>query len=149
LSRLPKDEQGLVFDKISSGKVDTYNKLRSLVNAMIYMKEQESFLPDPTPAERAVNSKYDRMIENLIYFINRSFNPDDLTVLAAVLSPVARDNINRIDMIILHLQQDQTGIAPGRQHSGGLGADWNEHLRNGNNNLREDRPHPGNLETKG
>ena len=105
MSRLPKDKQGVVFDRISSGKADTYNKLRSLVNAMIFVKEQESFLPDPTPQEREVNTKYDRMIENIVKFINRCFNRDDMTVLSAVLSPVAKTNIERIDMIILHLNK--------------------------------------------
>ena len=105
MSRLPKDKQSVVFDRISSGKADTYNKLRSLVNAMIFVKEQESFLPDPTPQEREVNTKYDRMIENIVKFINRCFNRDDMTVLSAVLSPAAKTNIERIDMIILHLNK--------------------------------------------
>ena len=105
LSRLPKDMQGIVFDKIAAGKADTYNKLRSLVNAMLYIQEQESFLPEPTPLEREINTKYDRMIENIVNFINRSFNRDDLSVLSAVLSPAARQNIDRIDLIILHLNK--------------------------------------------
>jgi len=105
LSRLPKDIQGIVFDKIAAGKADTYNKLRSLVNAMLYVQEQESFLPEPTPLEREINTKYDRMIENIVNFINRSFNRDDLSVLSAVLSPAARQNIDRIDLIILHLNK--------------------------------------------
>ncbi len=105
LSRLPKDMQGIVFDRISAGKADTYNKLRSLVNAMLYVQEQESFLPEPTPLEREINTKYDRMIENIVTFINRSFNRDDLSVLSAVLSPAAKQNIDRIDLIILHLNK--------------------------------------------
>ncbi len=105
MSRLPEDKQNIVFDRISSGKADTYNKLRSLVNAMIFVKEQESFLPEPTPREREVNTKYDRMIEQIVAFINRCFNRDDMTVLSAVLSPAAKTNIERIDMIILHLNK--------------------------------------------
>ena len=105
MSRLPKEKQGIVFDKISAGKADTYNKLRSLVNALIFVKEQESFLPEPTPQEREVNTKYDRMIEQIVAFINRCFNRDDMMVLSAVLSPAAKTNIERIDMIILHLNK--------------------------------------------
>lgn len=105
LSRLPKDMQGAIFDKISSGKADTYNKLRSLVNAMLFVQEQSSFLPEPTLEERKINTKYDRMIESIVNFINQSFNRDDLSVLAAVLSPAARQNIDRIDLIILHLNK--------------------------------------------
>lgn len=105
LSRLPKEKQEILFDKISAGKANTYNKLRSLVNAMLYTQEQESFLPEPTPQEREVNTKYDRMIENIVQFINRCFNRDDLSVLSAVLTPAAKVNIERIDMIILHLNK--------------------------------------------
>jgi len=105
MSRLPKDQQGILFDKISAGRVNTYNRLRSLVNAMLFAQEQESFLPEPTPEEKAVNTKYDRMIDNIVQFINRCFNREDMTVLAAVLSPAARVNIERIDMIITHLNR--------------------------------------------
>ena len=105
LSRLPKVDQGTVFDKISAGKLNTYNKLRAMVNAMLFVQEQESFLPEPTPQEREINTKYDRMIESIVTFINRAFNRDDLSVLAAVLSPASRENINRIDLIIAHLNK--------------------------------------------
>jgi len=105
LSRLPKDKQGILFDRISAGKAGTYNKLRSLVNAMLFVQEQESFLPEPTPQEREVNTKYDRMIEQIINFINRCFNRDDMSVLSAVLTPAAKMNIERIDMIIQHLNK--------------------------------------------
>lgn len=105
MSRLPKDKQGIVFDKISAGKADNYNKLRSLVNALLFVQEQESFLTEPTLREREVNTKYDRMIEHIVTFINRCFNRDDMSVLSAVLSPAAKTNIERIDMIILHLNK--------------------------------------------
>lgn len=105
LSRLPKSQQGIVFDKIASGKANSYNKLRSLVNAMLYVVEQTSFLPEPTEEEKKMNSKYDIMIERLATFINRSFNRDDLTVLASILTPKARINIERIDSIIYCLNK--------------------------------------------
>jgi len=105
LSRLPRDTQGQVFDKISTGKIKSHEKLKSLVNAILFTREQVGFLPEPTPQEREVNTKYDRMIEQIINFINRCFNRDDMTILAAVLSPAAKQNIERIDMIVLHLNK--------------------------------------------
>ncbi len=105
LSRLPKSQQGIVFDKIASGKANSYNKLRSLVNAMLFAVEQTSFLPEPTEEEKKMNGKYDIMIERLATFINRSFNRDDLTVLASILTPKARINIERIDSIIYCLNK--------------------------------------------
>ncbi len=105
LSRLPKSQQGIVFDKIASGKANSYNKLRSLVNAMLFVVEQTSFLPEPTEEEKKMNRKYDVMIERLATFINRSFNRDDLTVLASILTPKARINLERIDSIIYCLNK--------------------------------------------
>ena len=105
LSRLPRDRQGVLFDKLAAGKVESIDRLKCLVNAMLFPQEQQSFLPEPTPEQRAVNTKYDRMIENIVAFINRSFSPEDLTVLAGVLSPAAKINIDRIDMIMLHLSK--------------------------------------------
>ncbi|MBN1548272.1 MAG: ParB/RepB/Spo0J family partition protein [Syntrophaceae bacterium] len=105
MSRLSEDKQGLVFDRISAGKAETYNELRSLVNAMLCVTEQTSFLTEPTPKQREVNNKYDRMIENIVNFINRCFDREDMTVLAAVLTPAARENIERIDLITWHLNR--------------------------------------------
>jgi len=105
MSRLPEDKQGLVFDRISAGKAETYNELRSLVNAMLCVTEQTSFFEEPTPKQREVNNKYDRMIENIVSFLNRSFDREDLSVLAAVLTPAARANIEKIDLIIWHLNK--------------------------------------------
>ena len=95
----------MVFDEISSGRLNTIEKVKSKVNALLFVREQESFLPEPSPEAKAVNTKYDRMIESIVNFINKSFDREDLTVLSAVLSPAARENVNRIDMIILHLNK--------------------------------------------
>lgn len=94
-----------MFDKVVTGKVKTYNELRALVNAFLYAQEQTSFFPEPTKQESKVGSKYDRMIEKIVNFINSSFDRDDLTVLSAVLSPAARHNIEKIDLIIMHLNK--------------------------------------------
>lgn len=110
LSRLPKEKQGDAFDMIAAGKAEGYNKLRALVNAMLYTKEQASFLEAPDANKTKVNSKYDRMIEKITYFVNRSFNRDDLTVLASVLTPAAKVNIDRIDLIILHLNKIKNAL---------------------------------------
>ncbi|MBN1663487.1 MAG: ParB/RepB/Spo0J family partition protein [Deltaproteobacteria bacterium] len=105
LSRLPRDKQDIVFDKIVSGKLNSYNKLRAHINAMLYVYEQSSFIPEPTKKEEEVKTKYDQLIEKLVYFLNRSFNRDDLSILAKVLDSTAETNIERIDMIIWHLNK--------------------------------------------
>ena len=103
LSKLPKDRQGELFDKIAAGKVSSIEKLKCLVNAMLNPQEQGSFLPEPTAKERAINSKYDRLIDGLANLITQSFNADDLSVLTSILTPVARANIGKIDSIVVHL----------------------------------------------
>jgi ParB/RepB/Spo0J family partition protein len=105
MSRLPKHLQGDLFDKISAGKAETYNKLRSVVNAMIFVEDQQSFLPEPTKEEKEVFSKYSRMLDAIVASIQRSFNPDDLSVLPIVLEGATRENIERIDDILNHLNK--------------------------------------------
>ena len=105
MSRLPEHQQGIVFDKIQAGKLDTYNKLRSMVNSMIQVEEQTSFIVEPSPDEKKVVARYDVMIEKMATFLRNSFNRDDLTVLAKVLTPEAKTNIERIDDMVAHLNK--------------------------------------------
>lgn len=105
MSRLPSDQQDIIFDKIQSGKLDTYNKLRSMVNSLIQVEEQSSFIMDPSPAEKKVVTRYDAMIEKMATFLRSSFNREDLTVLSTVLTPCAQVNIDKIDDMIMHLNK--------------------------------------------
>jgi ParB/RepB/Spo0J family partition protein len=105
MSRLPKDKQEILFREIQTGKLDTYNKLRSFVNSMIQIEEQISFIMEPTPEEKKVMSRYDTMIEKMASFLRNSFNSEDLTVLAKVLTPESKTNIERIDDMIMHLNK--------------------------------------------
>ncbi len=105
MSRVPVERQKFVFDCIKSGKADTYNKLRSLVNALVMAENQTSFLPEPTEKEKAVVNKYDRMSERLTNFLNQSLNREDLSVLSKVLARPTGVNIERIDLIIDHLNR--------------------------------------------
>ena len=105
VSRVPQDKQRFVFDMISSGKAGSYNKLRSLVNAIVAAEAQSSFLPEPTEKEIAVKRKYDQVIEKLVGFLTRAFNRDDMTVLSKVLAGSTKVNIERIDLIIEHLNK--------------------------------------------
>lgn len=105
MSRLPKDQQVVIFDKIQAGKLDTYAKLRSLVNSMIQIEDQTSFIMEPSPSEKKVITRYDAMIEKMATFLRSSFSREDLTVLAKVLTPVAQTNIEKIDDMIMHLNK--------------------------------------------
>jgi ParB family chromosome partitioning protein len=105
MSRLPRDMQGIIFDKISSGKADSYNKLRSLVNAMLFVQEQQSFIPEPSKEDKAVYDKYTRMLDSIIDLIGKSFDKDDLSILPYVMQGATQDKIARIDEIIASLNK--------------------------------------------
>lgn len=105
MSRLPKDKQDIVFDKIQSGQLESYNKLRSMVNSLIQVEEQVSFLMEPSEADRRVVNRYDSLIEKMATFLRKSFNRDDLNVLSKVLTPCAQVNIEKIDDMIMHLNK--------------------------------------------
>jgi ParB family chromosome partitioning protein len=105
MSRLPRDKQEILFQKIQIGKLDTYNKLRLFVNSMIQVEEQSSFIMDPSPEEKKVVSRYDMMIEKMTTFLRSSFNKEDLTILAKVLTPCAQVNMEKIDDMIMHLNK--------------------------------------------
>lgn len=105
MSRLPKSMQGLLYNKIASGKANTHEKLKSLVNAMLFAQEQSSFLPEPTKDERETFNKYDRLMERIASMLRQSFDREDLSVLSKVLSSSASQNIDRIELIILHLNK--------------------------------------------
>ena len=105
MSRLPRDKQDIVFDRIQSGKLDTYNKLRSMVNSLIQVEEQTGFIMEPSAAEKRVVTRYDVMIEKMATFLRNSFNSEDMTVLSKVLTPCAQVNMERIDDMIMHLNK--------------------------------------------
>ena len=105
MSRLSKDKQEILFKRIESGKLDTYNKLRSFVNSMIQVEDQSSFIMEPSPEEKKVVTRYDMMIEKMATFLRNSFNKEDLTILANVLTPCAQVNMEKIDDMIMHLNK--------------------------------------------
>lgn len=105
MSRLPRDKQDIIFDKIQSGKLDTYNKLRSMVNSLIQVEEQTAFIMEPSPEEKKVVTRYDTMIEKMTAFLRKSFNREDLSILSTVLTPCAQVNIEKIDDMIIHLNK--------------------------------------------
>ncbi|MBN2061697.1 MAG: ParB/RepB/Spo0J family partition protein [Deltaproteobacteria bacterium] len=108
LSRLSIQGQRILFKQIKDGKADTYNKLRALANAIIYKEEhgeQDSFIQTPTKEEIQAKRKYDRMLDGLVSFIQKSFDKEDLTVLERVVSSSLQVNIQKIDMIMDNLKK--------------------------------------------
>lgn len=106
LSRLPHDKQHILFGKIKEGRADSYNKLRSLANALLVPPaEQTDFFARPSGDEISIGKKYDAMIDRLVRFICRSFDKEDLSILQKVSRSTVSVNIDKIDMIINYLQK--------------------------------------------
>jgi len=61
--------------------------------------------PEPTKEQKEAYVKYDKMIEAIVSLIHRSFNRDDLSILPMVLHGAHRQNIDRIDEIIIQLNK--------------------------------------------
>jgi ParB/RepB/Spo0J family partition protein len=110
LSRLPSDGQSYLFRKIKEGKAESYVKLRSMANAILYKcenqeQEQAAFFEPASEEELDIKSTYDRMIERLYATVSGSFSDKDLKVLRSVLNSNLSVNIERIDLIMDQLRK--------------------------------------------
>jgi len=108
LSRLSEEGQRILFQKIKEGKADTYNKLRSLANGIIFREthgEQTSLVEPPSEEELRTRHKYDRMVDSLLSFIERSYSQQDLQVLKSVVTSDLDANIEKLDMVIGYLHK--------------------------------------------
>ena len=111
LSRLDHERQHILYEKIKTGKADTYQKLRAAANALLFPPpEQDSFGPGPDEKETAIGRKYDRMVENLYRFVQNSFSKEDLIILKRVAQSSLEINIEKINRIIQDLKKIQTAM---------------------------------------
>lgn len=111
LSRLPQDKQYLLYEKISQGKADTYNKLRALASALLSPPPQQMvFGGELSIGELSIGKKYDALVDRVLGFISRSFDKDDLKVLAKVTQSTKAVNIQKIDLIIGELKKIQKAM---------------------------------------
>lgn len=105
MSRLEPAAQRRLFKLIGDGKANTYAKLRSLANALDAADRQPAFFAPPDPKEQEVRTKYDRMLAGVLRLVEGSFDADDLGILKKALQGQVGLNIERIDMVIKHLNK--------------------------------------------
>lgn len=111
MSRLPIPKQHMLFDRIREGKADTYNKLRALANALLNPPPQQETIDAALPAEeKTVADKYDQMVERLCRFVNASFDKEDLKVLERAVRSSIDMNLEKLELIIQHLQKIKTAM---------------------------------------
>lgn len=111
ISRLPHDKQFILYKYIRDGKADTYNKLRSLANALLLpAPTQAVFGGEITEKEISIGKKYDALVNQLLGFISKSFNKKDLKILPKVTQSAMAVNISKIDLIINELKKIQKAM---------------------------------------
>jgi len=111
MTRLNHDQQRILFQYITTGKATTYNKVRSLTNAMLHAQEQTSFIPESNEKDLEIKSKYDLIIEKLYKLIDNSFSKDDLGILKSVLGSNLDANVEKLNLIIMYLRKIKNAIS--------------------------------------
>lgn len=106
LSRLPHESQHILYEKIRDGKANSYNKLRSLANALLVPPlKQVVFGGEMSEKEKSVGKKYDELVDSLLSFVRRSTNSEDLKVLRKVTQSNVTVNIQKLDLIMAELKR--------------------------------------------
>jgi len=104
MSRLAdQGDQELVFHKIRAGELSTYNRLRHFVTAMVDAKKQTALFALPKKEDLEVVSRWEKVLDAVTGLIVKSFSPEDCRVLAKVYQGNTHVNLERIDLIIKHL----------------------------------------------
>ena len=105
MSRLNHDAQGILYDKIITGKADTYNKLRAIANHLLMTPPQQAdlFSIPPDPEANKVYDKYEQLLEKLCVFVKKSFSEKDMKVLPKVIKSDTYGNVKRLESVISDL----------------------------------------------
>jgi ParB family transcriptional regulator, chromosome partitioning protein len=87
LSRLGPAAQGALFQMISSGRCETYNKLRAAADGLLQAEHQVALFelpPAPTDEEAATLSKFERMVERLASACSEGIKDSEVVALRKV-----------------------------------------------------------------
>jgi ParB family chromosome partitioning protein len=96
-------EQEVVFQKVKAGQLPTYNHLRRFVNAMVDAKKEQFLFAVPKKEDLETVYRWEKTLDAVTGLVVKSFSPDDCRVLARVLNGNSAVNIQKIDLIINHL----------------------------------------------
>jgi len=95
--------QEMVFHKIRAGELPTYNHLRRFVSALVEAGKQTALFEQPKKENLEVINRWERVLEAVTQLICKSFSPEDCRVLAKVCHGNTQLNLEKIDLIIRHL----------------------------------------------
>jgi len=101
LSRLPREQQQVVFRKIRDGQLASYDKLRAFVSAMVNIEETMALfdVPEITEEEKKAYTSYEKMIEKCVEVVRKAYDENDLVVLKKVTRANVQVNLDRLDLI--------------------------------------------------
>jgi hypothetical protein len=104
ISRLadPGDQE-YVFRKVKAGELPTYNHIRKFVSAMVDAKREKPLFAKPKQEELEVVSRWEKTLDAVTGLVLKSFNAEDCKVLARVVQGNVQVNLQKIDLIIKHL----------------------------------------------
>ena len=102
LSRLPRDQQQVVFRKIRDGQLNSYDKLRAFVSALVHIDQTMALfdVPEITAAEKKALTSYEKMIEKCMEVVRKAYDDNDLVVLKKVTRGNIQINLDRLDLIV-------------------------------------------------
>ncbi len=96
-------EQEVVFQKVKAGQLPTYNHLRRFVNALVDAQKEQFLFAPPKKEDLETISRWEKALDAVTGLIVKSFSPEDCKVLARVLNGNSAVNLQKIDLIINHL----------------------------------------------
>jgi ParB/RepB/Spo0J family partition protein len=96
-------EQEVVFQKVKAGQLPTYNHLRRFVNAMVDAKKEQFLFVVPRKEDLETVCRWEKTLDAVTGLVVKSFSPDDCRVLVQVMNGNSAVNLQKIDLIIHHL----------------------------------------------
>ena len=123
--------QEAVFRKIKAGELPTYNHLRRFVNALVEADKQKAMFESPKKEHLETANRWERVLNAVTRLICKSFSPEDCRVLAKVYHGNTQVNLEKIDLIIKHLNLIKKAMleAASRQEAARLTKGGKENVR--------------------
>jgi ParB family chromosome partitioning protein len=96
-------DQEAVFQKVKAGQLPTYNHLRKFINALVDAKKETFLFAVPKKEDLETISRWEKVLDSVTGLVVKSFGQDDCKVLAKVLNGNSAVNVQKIDLVIRHL----------------------------------------------
>lgn len=115
VSRLPQAKQRQVVNKILAGELNTYNKLRAFVDAVIEIENQGDFfaLQQISESEKETIDTFNSMLRSVERFIKQGYDQDKTDYLKK--AGYRQDiKVERLDLIIQELQKIRKVVLAGK-----------------------------------